>query len=94
MAILLKHTLPAVLLVAALAGSAVAQTNERAAAATAEAAGTAEVDAAPTRTPPRTGLPEGNGKWVPRVDSKTCPRGSVAYVDEMNGGVKCWVDTN
>ncbi len=33
-----------------------------------------------------------SGRWVPRVNAKTCPKGSTAYVDEKNGGLKCWVD--
>ncbi len=32
------------------------------------------------------------GRWVNRIDMKTCPRGSTVYIDERDGGVKCWVD--
>ena len=38
--------------------------------------------------------PVGNGRWVNRIDKKTCPKGSTAYVDERDGGVKCWVNDN
>jgi len=38
--------------------------------------------------------PQGNGRWVPSVDKKTCPKGSETYIDEKTGGVKCWVNTS
>jgi hypothetical protein len=37
--------------------------------------------------------PTPSGKWVVRIDKNTCPSGSIEYVDDVNGGVKCWVDT-
>jgi hypothetical protein len=40
----------------------------------------------------KTKMPTTAGRWVPRVDAKTCPKGSTAYVDDKNGGVKCWVN--
>lgn len=51
------------------------------------------VKAAPQKVVVNTGTPAGTGKWVPRIDKKTCPKGSEPYVDEVNGGVKCWVNT-
>lgn len=41
-----------------------------------------------------TKAPTTAGRWVPRVDAKTCPKGSTAYLDDKNGGVKCWVNDN
>jgi hypothetical protein len=38
--------------------------------------------------------PQGGGRWVPRVDKSTCPKGSETYIDEKDGGVKCWVNTS
>lgn len=38
--------------------------------------------------------PQSSGKWVPRVDKQTCPKGSETYIDEKNGGVRCWVNTS
>jgi hypothetical protein len=40
----------------------------------------------------KTKMPTTAGRWVPRVDAKTCPKGSTAFVDDKNGGVKCWVN--
>jgi len=49
-----------------------------------------------TKAPAKNGTgvsaPVGNGRWVTRIDKKTCPNGSTAYVDERDGGVKCWVN--
>ena len=93
----LKHSLPALLLLVSFAGNAAAQTGTRSStdAAKAPQASPAEsMDAEPTKEPIKAGAPEGNGKWVPRVDKNTCPNGSEAYIDEANGGVKCWVNTN
>ena len=47
---------------------------------------------APAKNGTGIGAPVGNGRWVNRIDKKTCPNGSTAYVDERDGGVKCWVD--
>jgi hypothetical protein len=46
----------------------------------------------PAKNGTATGTPVGNGRWVNRIDKKTCPNGSTAYVDERDGGVKCWVN--
>jgi len=49
-----------------------------------------------TKAPAKNGTgasaPVGKGRWVNRIDKKTCPNGSTAYVDERDGGVKCWVN--
>jgi hypothetical protein len=49
-----------------------------------------------TTAPPNKGAgvstPAGKGRWVKRIDKKTCPNGSTAYIDERDGGVKCWVN--
>jgi hypothetical protein len=47
---------------------------------------------APARNGTGVSAPVGNGRWVNRIDKKTCPNGSTAYVDERDGGVKCWVN--
>jgi len=47
---------------------------------------------APAKNGTGAGAPVGNGRWVNRIDKKTCPNGSTAYVDERDGGVKCWVE--
>jgi hypothetical protein len=47
---------------------------------------------APGKSDTGAGGPTGNGRWVSRIDKKTCPAGSTAYVDERDGGVKCWVN--
>jgi hypothetical protein len=47
---------------------------------------------APAQNDTGAGAPVGNGRWVNRIDKKTCPNGSTAYVDERDGGVKCWVN--
>lgn len=47
---------------------------------------------APTKDGTAVGAPAGNGRWVNRIDKKTCPNGSTAYIDERDGGVKCWVN--
>lgn len=78
----------ALLLLAGLAASAEAQTSTKSSAATREAA-----TEAPTAAPVKSGVPEGNGRWVPRVDKQTCPKGSETYIDEKDGGVKCWVSS-
>lgn len=49
------------------------------------------VQPAPARAV-KTKMPTTAGRWVPRVDAKTCPAGSTPYVDDKNGGVKCWVN--
>lgn len=45
----------------------------------------------PTAAPIKTTPPTTAGKWVPRIDKKTCPKGSTAYLAD-DGGVKCWVN--
>jgi len=64
-----------------------------------DAGATSPAVAAPgpaTKAPAKNGTgvsaPVGNGRWVNRIDKKTCPNGSTAYVDERDGGVKCWVN--
>jgi hypothetical protein len=47
---------------------------------------------APAKNDTGAGAPTGNGRWVNRIDRKTCPAGSTAYLDERDGGVKCWVN--
>jgi hypothetical protein len=47
---------------------------------------------APAKNGTGVGAPVGNGRWVNRVDKTTCPKGSTAYIDERDGGVKCWVN--
>jgi hypothetical protein len=47
---------------------------------------------APAKNGTGVSAPVGNGRWVNRIDKKTCPNGSTAYVDERDGGVKCWVN--
>jgi hypothetical protein len=47
---------------------------------------------APAKNGTVVSAPVGNGRWVNRIDKKTCPNGSTAYVDERDGGVKCWVN--
>jgi hypothetical protein len=104
MAAFMKHSFPTLLLLAGLAGSAAAQTDARSSTGTAKVAETAaeapqasqadSANAAPTKAPANTGDPGGNGKWVPRINKTTCPKGSEEYIDEVNGGVKCWVNTN
>jgi hypothetical protein len=47
---------------------------------------------APAKNDTGAGAPVGNGRWVNRIDRKTCPNGSTAYIDERDGGVKCWVN--
>jgi hypothetical protein len=47
---------------------------------------------APVKNRAEAGAPVGNGRWVNRIDAKTCPKGSTAYLDDLNGGVKCWVE--
>ena len=39
----------------------------------------------------QTKVPTTGGRWVPRVNASTCPKGATAYPDEKKGGVKCWV---
>ena len=51
-----------------------------------------QIPKAPTSKALNTKPPTSNGRWVPRTDSKTCPNGSTVYIDEKNGGVKCWVN--
>ena len=78
----------ALLLLAGLVGTASAQTSAKSATASASAERTAAV-----AEPAKSGVPEGNGRWVPRIDKKTCPKGSETYIDEKDGGVKCWVSS-
>lgn len=47
---------------------------------------------APAKNGTGVGAPVGNGRWVNRIDKTTCPKGSTAYIDERDGGVKCWVN--
>jgi hypothetical protein len=47
---------------------------------------------APAKNGTGVSAPVGNGRWVNRIDKKTCPNGSTAYLDERDGGVKCWVN--
>jgi hypothetical protein len=98
----LRNSLLASILLAALVGNATAQTSGKVAKGAGKAEAVAEApkaaaaeaaDAAAT-TPVKSGEPEGNGRWVPRVDKKTCPNGSEPYLDEKDGGVKCWVNSN
>lgn len=93
----LKRSLPSLVLLVGLAGGVAAQTSSKSATDTSTVVGT--VSKAPQAAealdaPVKTGVLEGTGKWVRRIDKKTCPNGSEAYVDEVNGGVKCWVNTN
>jgi len=47
---------------------------------------------APAKNGTGVSAPVGNGRWVNRIDRKTCPNGSTVYIDERDGGVKCWVN--
>lgn len=61
--------------------------------ASSQAVDSPSVKPAPKKVVVNTGTPVGTGKWVPRIDKKTCPKGSEPYLDETDGGVKCWVNT-
>jgi len=77
------------LILASYSSDTTAQTETPAAPAVVAPSAPAE---APVKNRTGTGTPVGDGRWVKRIDEKTCPKGSTAYIDELNGGVKCWVD--
>jgi hypothetical protein len=91
MATVLNKSLAALFLLAGLAGSATAQTSAKS---STQAPRTGTADAAAAAAPVKSGEPEGYGRWVPRVDKQTCPKGSETYIDEKDGGVKCWVKSS
>ena len=96
MGMFLKHSLSTLFLGAVLVGDAAAQSNAQVATDAAKAEEVSEsatAEAAPTKVKAKAGVPEGNGRWVPRVNKTTCPRGSETYIDEKDGGVKCWVNS-